>query len=249
MRRRVAAAVTLCAVSAAGGACGGSTAPASVAASPASSTDSAHAVASSPSVRSHASRAVARPAIRRRLIPLDERRRRETVAYAWRHYGLRRATIVAPRVIVEHLTVNGSVEATWDAFAPDVPDVELHELPGLCTQFVIARSGAIYQLAPVTFMCRHTVGLNWAAIGIEHVGYREDDVFARRAQLDASLRLTRWLRCRYGVRARDVIGHAESLSSPFHRERVASLRMQTHADWQPWAMRRYRALLRARGGC
>ncbi|HKG04155.1 MAG TPA: hypothetical protein VKB03_13310 [Conexibacter sp.] len=46
-----------------------------------------------------------------------------------------------------------------------------------------------------------------------------------------------------------MIGHAESLSSPFHRERVASLRTQTHGDWQPAAMGRYRALLRARGGC
>ena len=135
-------------------------------------------------------------------------------------------------MIVEHLTENDSVDATFNTFAPDVPDVELHELPGVCSQFVIARSGAIYQFTPVTFMCRHTVGLNWTAIGIEHVAYREDDVFAHRAQLDASLRLTRWLRCRYRIPVRDVIGHAESLSSPFHRERIASLRTQTHADWR-----------------
>lgn len=193
--------------------------------------------------------AVAKPAFHHRLIPLDARRRRETSAYARRHYGLNGSTIAAPHVIVEHLTENDSIDATWNTFAPDVPDVELHELPGVCAQFAIARDGAIYQFTPVTFMCRHTVGLNWAAIGIEHVAYREDDVFARRAQLDASLRLTRWLRCRYRIPVRDVIGHAESLSSPFHREHVASLRTQTHGDWQPPAMRRYRALLRARGGC
>jgi len=191
----------------------------------------------------------AKPAFHHRFIPLPARRLHETSAYAQRHYGLRGWTIARPRVIVEHLTENDSVEATWNTFAPDVPDVELHELPGLCAQFVIARDGAIYQLTPVTFMCRHTVGLNWAAIGIEHVAYREDDVFARRAQLDASMRLTRWLRCRYRIPVRDVIGHAESLSSPFHRERVAALRTQTHGDWQTWAMRRYRAQLRARGGC
>jgi beta-N-acetylhexosaminidase len=191
----------------------------------------------------------AKPAFHHRFIPIDDRRRRETSAYAQRHYGLHGWTIARPQVIVEHLTENDSVDATFNTFAPDVPDVELHELPGLCSQFVIARDGGIYQLAPVTFMCRHTVGLNWAAIGIEHVAYGEDDVFARRAQLDASLRLTRWLRCRYGIPVRDVIGHAESLSSPFHRERVAALRAQTHADWQRWAMRRYRAQLRARGGC
>lgn len=191
----------------------------------------------------------AKPAFHHRFIPLPERRLHETSAYAQRHYGLRGWTIAAPRVIVEHLAETDSVDAIYNTFAPDVPDVELHELPGLCAQFAIARDGAIYQLTPVTFMCRHTVGLNWTAIGIEHVGYLEDDVLGRRAQLDASMRLTRWLRCRYGIPVRDVIGHAESLSSPFHRERVAALRTQTHADWQPWAMRRYRALLRERGAC
>jgi N-acetylmuramoyl-L-alanine amidase len=40
-----------------------------------------------------------------------------------------------------------------------------------------------------------------------------------------------------------VIGHAESLSSPYHHELVARLRMQTHADWNAAEMRRYRALL------
>jgi len=192
---------------------------------------------------------VPRPAIRHMWIPLTPRRLRETSAYAQRHYGLRGWTIAHPRVIVEHLTENGSIAATFNTFAPDVPDVELHELPGLCSQFAIGPDGTIWQFTPVTFMCRHTVGLNWVAIGIEHVAYREGDVFARRAQLDASLRLTRWLRCRYRIPVRDVIGHAESLSSPFHRERVARLRTQTHDDWQPWAMRQYRALLRVRGGC
>lgn len=197
----------------------------------------------------HAATVVPKPPIRHMYIPLPPRRLRETSAYAQRHYGLSGWTIAHPHVIVEHLTENDSVSATFNTFAPDVPDVELHELPGVCSQFVIGQDGTIWQFTPVTFMCRHTVGLNWAAIGIEHVGYREQDVFARRAQLDASLRLTRWLRCRYRIPVRDVIGHAESLSSPFHRERVAALRTQTHDDWQRWAMNRYRALLRARGAC
>jgi beta-N-acetylhexosaminidase len=193
--------------------------------------------------------AIPKPPIRHRFIPITDKRRRETSAYALRHYGRAGWTIDHPHVIVEHLTENDSVDATFNTFAPDVPDIELHELPGLCSQFAIARDGAIYQFTPVTFMCRHTVGLNWTAIGIEHVAYGEQDVFGRAAQLNASLTLTRWLRCRYRIPVRDVIGHAESLSSPYHHERVAALRTQTHSDWQPWAMRRYRALLSARGGC
>ena len=35
---------------------------------------------------------------------------------------------------------------------------------------MIDRDGTIYQLVPLAIMCRHTVGLNYTAIGIEHVG-------------------------------------------------------------------------------
>jgi hypothetical protein len=192
--------------------------------------------------------AVPRPAITRQFIPLTAQRRADTAAYARRHYGSA-TTTVQPHAIVEHWTQTGSVDATREIFVPNVPDAELGERPGTCAQFVIARSGRIVQLTPVTFLCRHTVGLNWAAIGIEHVGYSDGEVLGNAAQLRASLKLTRWLRCTYAIPVRDVIGHAESLSSPFHRERVAALRTQTHDDFQPAAMRRYRALLLAAGEC
>ena len=97
----------------------------------------------------------------------------------------------------------------------------LHELPGTCAHFVVDRDGTIYRLVPVSLMCRHTVGLNYTAIGIEHVGTTDAQILGNRRQLDASLELTRWLRCRFGIPVRDVIGHNESLSSPYHRERIA----------------------------
>jgi len=205
-------------------------------------------VSPAPAAAAPARAAAPRPRLTRRFIPLTAQRRHDTAAYARRHYGLD-TTTVQPRAIVEHWTENDSVDATWNTFAPNVPDVELHERPGTCAQFVIARSGRIFQLTPVTFLCRHTVGLNWAAIGIEHVGHSDGQVLGNAAQLAASLRLTRWLRCTYDIPVSDVIGHAESLSSPFHRERVASLRRQTHDDFQPAAMNRYRARLRALGEC
>jgi hypothetical protein len=59
----------------------------------------------------------------------------------------------------------------------------------------------------------------------------------------ASLALSRWLRCRYRIPLRDVIGHNESLSSPYHHELVAAFKHQTHSDWEPADMRRYRMLL------
>jgi N-acetylmuramoyl-L-alanine amidase len=55
--------------------------------------------------------------------------------------------------------------------------------------------------------------------------------------------LTRWLKRRYDIRLRDVIGHSESLRSRYHRERVRRLRHQTHGDFSRRTMKRYRRML------
>ena len=64
----------------------------------------------------------------------------------------------------------------------------------------------------------------------------------RPAQLAASLALTRWLQAATDP-DRDVIGHAESLSSPYHDERVPAMRDRTHGDFAARTMRRYRRKL------
>lgn len=192
---------------------------------------------------------VPRPQITRWLIPFPPKRKREMARYSMRHYGERTWKLTRPRVIVEHVAVAGRAAAVRDTFAHDVPDPELHALPNVCAHFVVSSSGRVYQLVPLTIRCRHTVGLNWTAIGIEHTGFRDSDVLGDRRQMRASLRLTRYLRCRFQIRLRDVIGHAESLSSPYHHERVPSLRSQTHGDWKHRSMRIYRHKLRRLGPC
>lgn len=164
-------------------------------------------------------------------------------AYARRHYGIDSFRLTRPRVIVEHYTASNSFGSAYETFARDIPDVELNELPGVCAHYVVDRDGAIHQLVPATVMCRHTVGLNYTAIGIEHVGTSDGQVMGNRRQLRSSLLLTRMFQGRYRIRTQDVIGHNESLSSPYHRERVARLRRQTHGDFRRAAMRRYRRAL------
>lgn len=189
------------------------------------------------------------PPIKSWPIPYGQKRKREMAAYSERHYGERNWRLRRPKVIVEHMAQTGSATAVYNTFAPDHPDPELHELPNVCSHFVVADSGKVFRLVNLRTRCRHTVGLNWTAIGIEHVGYGDGDVLGDRRQLRSSLRLTRWLRCRFGIRVRDVIGHAESLTSPYHRERVPSLRSQTHGDWRHASMREYRRKLRQLGPC
>jgi N-acetylmuramoyl-L-alanine amidase len=184
-------------------------------------------------------------------IPFGPERKAQMVAYVRRHYGsFMKPTwrLVDPHVIVVHYT-DASYSSSYNTFATDVPDSELHELPATCAHFVIDTDGTIHQLVSLGTMCRHTVGLNWTAIGIEHVGYSDAQVLGDHRQITASLQLVRWLRCRYHIPIRDVIGHNESLTSPYHHEDVPALRTQTHSDFNHADMQVYRRRLSALGGC
>jgi beta-N-acetylhexosaminidase len=189
--------------------------------------------------------APARPPIVQKPIPFPAHRKAETAAYSLRHYGLHTWRLVRPRVIVEHYTASESFSSAFATFSADTPDAELHELPGTCAHFVIDRDGTIYQLVPLTVVCRHTVGLNYTAIGIEHVATSDREVLSNPRQLAASLALTLWLMAEEHIQLRNVIGHNESLTSPYHRELVAAWRCQTHGDWTHADMQVYRAELAA----
>ncbi len=184
-----------------------------------------------------------KPLIVQKPIPFPPARRAETAAYAQRHYGLDTWRLRSPHVIVEHYTATTTFSSAWNTFAADTPDPELGERPGTCAHFVIDRDGTIYQLVPLSTICRHTVGLNWTAIGIEHVGTSDASILDNPRQLRASLELTLWLMSRYRISLPNVIGHAESLTSRYHHERYAAWRCQTHGDWRRADMVVYRARL------
>jgi N-acetylmuramoyl-L-alanine amidase len=195
--------------------------------------------------------AVPQPKIIWDPVPFGAKRKAEMAAYVHRHYSsFMKPTwrLVDPHVIVIHYT-DASYSSTYNTFATDVPDSELHELPATSAHFVVDSSGAIHQLVSVGTMARHTVGLNWTALGIEHVGFSDAQVLGDHAQITASLRLVHWLRCRFHIPIGNVIGHAESLSSPYHHEDVPTLRTQTHSDFLHADMQVYRQRLRALGGC
>jgi N-acetylmuramoyl-L-alanine amidase len=185
-----------------------------------------------------------RPHIVWKPIPYGPARKAEMAAYARKHYGIH-SWRLHPKVIVEHYTGSNSFSSAWNTFAANTPDPELGELPGTCAHFIVDRNGRIYQLVRTEVMCRHTVGLNYVAIGIEHVGTSDAQVLRDRAQLRSSLELSAWLVDRFHIRIRNVIGHSESLSSQYHRERYRPWAHQTHADWKHRDMKVYRGKLRA----
>ena len=113
----------------------------------------------------------------RRQAPATEMR-----AYARRHYGIDDYRLAPPARDRRALHGHGHASRPCcNTFATDAPDVELGELPGVCAHYVIDRDGTVYGLVPTTIMCRHTVGLNWTAIGIEHVGTSDGQVLGNRA--------------------------------------------------------------------
>jgi N-acetylmuramoyl-L-alanine amidase len=193
--------------------------------------------------------AATKPPIHKMLIPYPQKRKREMAGYSKRHYGQYKWRLNNPKLIVIHYAEAGSISSIFNTFRTDQPDVEFHQLPNVCSHYAVAASGAVYKFVPPTIRCRHTVGLNHVAIGIEHVGFSDQDILGRPAQLNGSLQFVQWLRCRFGIPVAQVIGHNESLSSPFYKELDPRFKGQTHGDWNKADMDVYRADLTKLGAC
>ncbi len=220
------AALVLAAV-VAGSAAGGSSAPAS--------THAAH-------PDSRAARGVPEPRTKWDPIPYGHTRKRQMAKYSKRHYG-KRAWRLSPRAIVLHYTATSTYEPVYNTFAANEPS--LGESPGVCTQFVVDKDGTIYQLTRLYVRCRHTIGLNHVSIGIEMVqedlGGRNESTHAildRRRQSRAAVALTAWLKQRYRIPMKDVIGHAMANDSHLFKDRQGW--RNDHTDWRASDVRVFR---------
>lgn len=183
-----------------------------------------------------------RPKMTTKLIPFHHKRKMQMARYSKRHYGKRQYHLNKPRVIVEHYTDGPSMMSAWWTMANNTKD--LGESPGVCTHFIINERGRIYRTVPLDLRCRHTIGLNQTAIGIEHVGTSDHQVMSRDRQRRASFHLTLWLMAKYNIAARNVIGHGESLLSPIRQERYKAWKCMTHTDFAHHTMKRYRKQMR-----
>jgi beta-N-acetylhexosaminidase len=201
---------------------------------------SVHAAPASMDVR--ATGTIHKPPVTWKAIPFGAKRKAEMAAYSKRHYGKRTWHLRHPKVIVEHYTDGTTFSGAWNTFAAN--SRHNGELPGTCAHFIVDRDGTIYQLVPLGVRCRHAIGMNWTAFGIEHVGTSDKMVLGDHAQMRSSMRLTLWLMHTYGITIGNVIGHAETLQSPYHHELYPSWRCLTHADFPHWAMHKYRQRLR-----
>ena len=150
-------------------------------------------------------------------IVFDEKRKALTLQYMAERYNMvQDEPTIKPMMVVVHWTVIPTFEQTFDAFNPaQLPAAREGIRTGgnlnVSSQFVIDRDGTIYQLMPETIMARHTIGLNYTAIGIENIADGESLPMTE-AQLEANSRLIRYLARKYPIEY--VLGHSE-----YHRFR------------------------------
>ena len=189
------------------------------------------------------------PPIVNDLVPYGATRKRQMAAYCRRHYGAAQATwVLKPKAVVLHYTAGGAYSSAHNYFSSNTPN--LGELPGACAHFIIDKNGRIYRQLSTGVRCRHTIGLNYVAVGIEFVQeagsgptWACNQIFKRPRQINAGLRLVRWLRWKYKMPMRNVLGHGTANSSPLFKD-LKGWR-NDHVDWGAAAIARFRKKLAA----
>ena len=151
-----------------------------------------------------------------RPITWNEQRRRLSLEYLELRHGLRQAEpVIAPVMIVLHATEGATLPSAFNTFDPPrMPAGERSELArasalNVSAHFLVDRDGTVVRLLPETTFARHTVGLNYLAIGVENVGGTSRTPL-NDAQVRADVALIRHLAGRFPIR--HVIGHHEYLA-------------------------------------
>ncbi|MDF2159141.1 peptidoglycan recognition family protein [Algoriphagus sp. CAU 1675] len=143
-------------------------------------------------------------------ITWNSEREQLSIQYLKDRHGIEKSNAsIEPQMVVVHWTAINSAEVTFDVFdAPTLggrPELTGASNLNVSSQFLIDRDGTIFRLLPDTTFARHTIGLNYCAIGIENVGGPEAPL--TKEQLKANEELIRYLKNKYPIDY--VIGHHE----------------------------------------
>ncbi len=138
-----------------------------------------------------------------------------TKDYIKAHYGLDVKDItINPKIIVLHWTAVPTLEGSFDRLKPELlltdrKDIAAAGALNVSSHFLVDKDGSIYRLMPDNYMARHTIGLNYYAIGIENVGGKGDkSEDLTQAQVEANVHLVRYLKKKY-PEIELLIGHYE----------------------------------------
>lgn len=144
-------------------------------------------------------------------INYSEERVRLSLEYLKEHHGLVQKTpTIVPKMIVLHYTAGGNVESNFKYFNKTHLENARNTLKrqstlNVSSQFIIDRDGTVYQLMEPNQFARHTIGLNYCAIGIENIGSKKEPLTDK--QVSANAQLIRYLTPKYKIEY--LIGHSE----------------------------------------
>lgn len=156
-------------------------------------------------------------------IIFDETRAQLSLDYLKKRHNLTQQTpTIKPSIIILHWTASSSLMGTYNAFNRSFLPSSRKALTSasklnVSSHYLVDRDGTIYQLLPDTVFARHSIGLNYCAIGVENVG--SDNYPLTQAQLFANERLVRYLCKKYNIQY--LIGHYEHTwfkNTPLWRE-------------------------------
>ncbi|WP_294299527.1 peptidoglycan recognition family protein [uncultured Chryseobacterium sp.] len=151
------------------------------------------------------------PKIIRKPISYSEDRIRLSLEYLKEHHGLvQKTSVIVPKMIILHYTANGDVESNFKYFNKTYLEGGRNTLKkqsalNVSSQYLIDRDGTIYQLMEPDQFARHTIGLNYCAIGIENIGSKKEPLTDK--QVAANAQLIRYLIKKYKIEY--LIGHSE----------------------------------------
>ncbi|MDN4014418.1 peptidoglycan recognition family protein [Chryseobacterium gambrini] len=144
-------------------------------------------------------------------INYSEERVRLSLEYLKEHHGLvQKIPTIVPKMIVLHYTAGGNVENNFKYFNKTHLENARNTLKkqstlNVSSQFIIDRDGTVYQLMEPNQFARHTIGLNYCAIGIENIGSKKEPLTDK--QVSANAQLIRYLTQKYKIEY--LIGHSE----------------------------------------
>ncbi len=134
-----------------------------------------------------------------------------SLEYLKEHHGLtQKSPIIIPKMIVLHYTAGGTVESNFKYFNKTHLENARNTLKkqstlNVSSQYIVDRDGTIYQLMEPNMFARHTIGLNYCAIGVENIGSKKQPLTEK--QVAANAQLVRYLTQKYKIEY--LIGHSE----------------------------------------
>jgi N-acetylmuramoyl-L-alanine amidase len=183
-----------------------------------------------------------------------EKRLALTREYAKTHYGEETDRLEDPEMIVVHFTAFATMRESLDFFRPTLltsrDDIKSGGRVNVSAHYLVDKEGEIYRMAGDDILCRHIIGFNHVALGIENVA--ADERGLTEAQLAADAALIAELARRHPT-VKFLIGHHEyeDRSLPHYR-----LRLELQKGYRPTAkvdpgkkfMARLRDLLKEKYG-